>query len=94
MTFLGSVPACAASYENYEIINSYPWLELAKQSFGLSHFQRTPAIQPSRFDERRFLSILGMAVKHAYNSVMSCEDALKQAQAQYEANAAEITSLY
>ena len=91
MTLLGSVPACRESYENYEIINTYPWLELAKDSFGLSHYRRTPDMQYVRFDERRFLSILGVAVKNAYSGVVSPEEALLLAKKQYEANAAEIT---
>jgi hypothetical protein len=48
-------------------------------------------MQYVRFDERRFLSILGVAVKNAYSGVVSPEEALLLAKKQYEANAAEIT---
>lgn len=92
MTLLGSVPACKQSYENYEIVNTYPWLELAKDSFSLSHYQRTPQPNKGRFDERRFLSILGMAVKNAFSGVVSPQEALRSAQTQYEAMAREITA--
>ncbi len=54
---LGSVSACRKAYENYEIIDTYPWLELAKDSFALSANRRTPYKDFAPFDERRFLGI-------------------------------------
>ncbi len=91
MTLLGSVPACRETYENYEIINTYPWLELAKDSFSLSRYRRTPDMEHLRFDERRFLSILGMAVKLAYSGGFSSEEAMSLAQQRFEKEAGEIT---
>lgn len=36
-TLLGSVSPCRKSYDNYEILNTFPWLNLAKDGFGLAH---------------------------------------------------------
>ena len=81
---LGSVSACGKSYENYEIIDSYPWLDLAKDSFALSANQRTPFTDFSPFDERRFLGILGLEVKNAYIGALSSAEALEKARKTYE----------
>lgn len=80
---LGSVSANAKSYENYEIIDSYPWLELARKSFALSRNRRTPYQDFSPFDERRFLGILGLEVKNAYSGAISSAEALEKARSAY-----------
>jgi multiple sugar transport system substrate-binding protein len=82
--FLGSVSACKKSYENYEIIDSYPWLDLAKDCFALSANKRTPYEDFSPFDERRFLGILGLEIKNAYNEAISSSEALEKAKKSYE----------
>ena len=83
-TLLGSVSPCRKSYDNYEILNTVPWLNLAKDGFGLAHGRRTPEFSTQPFDERSFLSIIGMAVKNAYSQVMTPEDALNYAQKLYD----------
>ena len=57
---------------------------LAKDGFGLAHGRRTPEFSTQPFDERSFLSIIGMAVKNAYSQVMTPEDALNYAQKRYD----------
>lgn len=83
-TLLGSVSPCKKSYENYEIVNSYPWLNFAKDSFVMAKGRRVPELSGFPFDERRFLSIIGMAVKNAYSNVQSPTVALEQAQKMYD----------
>ena len=83
-TLLGGVSPCRKSYDNYEILNTFPWLNLAKDGFGLAHGRRTPEFSTQPFDERSFLSIIGMAVKNAYSQVMTPEDALNYAQKRYD----------
>lgn len=83
-TLLGSVSPCKKSYDNYEILNTFPWLNLAKDGFHLAHGRRTPEFSNQPFDERSFLSIIGMAVKNAYSQVMSPEAALEYAQKLYD----------
>ncbi|MDR1903425.1 MAG: extracellular solute-binding protein [Treponema sp.] len=90
-TLLGSVPPCRESFDNYEIIDAYPWLELSGESFSRSNCRRTPSGGSAPFDERYFLSILGLEVKNAVNGAVSPEKALENAQASYEAAAAAIT---
>ena len=81
---LGSVSACGKAYENYEIIDTFPWLELAKDCFALSTNRRTPFADFAPFDERRFLGILGLEVKNAYIGALSSAEALEKAQKAYE----------
>lgn len=83
MTLLGSVSPCQKTYENFEVVDTYPWLTLSKESIATSRTNRTPQKEGSHFDERRFLGILGMAVNNAYNAVMSEKDALAFAQETY-----------
>ena len=83
-TLLGSVSPCKKSYDNYEILNTFPWLNLAKDGFILARGRRTPEFSTQPFDERSFLSIIGMAVKNAYSQVMTPEDALNYAQKLYD----------
>ncbi|WP_186423306.1 extracellular solute-binding protein [Lacrimispora celerecrescens] len=82
-TLLGSVSPCKKSYENYEIVNSYPWLNFAKDCFVMARGRRVPELSGFPFDERRFLSIIGMAVKNAYSNVQSPKVALDHAQKMY-----------
>lgn len=83
-TLLGSVSPCKKSFDNYEILNTFPWLNLAKDGFSLAHGRRTPEFSNQPFDERSFLSIIGMAVKNAYSQVMTPKDALNYAQTLYD----------
>lgn len=83
MTLLGSVSPCKRTYENYEVIDTYPWLTLSKDAINTSVTVRTPGEDDTKFDERRFLSILGMAVNNAYNAAMTEAEALAFAQGIY-----------
>ena len=83
---LGSTSPCRLTYENYEVINSFPWMNLAKKCFPLSKGERIPRDTGLPFDERKFLSILGLAVKNAYSGVAAPEEALSQAQEQLAAH--------
>jgi multiple sugar transport system substrate-binding protein len=90
-TLLGSVPPCRESFDNYEIIDAYPWLELSGESFSRSNCRRTPSGGNAPFYERHFLSILGLEVKNAVNGAISAEKALENAQKAYEAATAVFT---
>lgn len=78
--FMGSVSPCAASYENYEIVNMYPWLREIPGSFAAAQGRRTPPGLEFPFDERRFMSIIGMAVKNAYSGALPPQQAMDYAQ--------------
>lgn len=83
-TVLGSVSPCKLSYDNFDIITSYPWLDCAKEGFINARGQRVPKFINKPFDERKFLSILGMAVKNTYSGVQSASNALANAQRMLE----------
>lgn len=83
MTLLGSVSPCRKTYENYEVLDTYPWLALSRDCISLSHTNRIPPNRSTHFDERRFLNILGMAVSNAISGTMSAEEALSFASQAY-----------
>lgn len=76
MTLLGSVSPCWKTYENYEVLDTYPWLALSRDCISLSHTNRIPPNLCTHFDERRFLSVLGMATCNAISGTMGAEEAL------------------
>ncbi len=83
-TLLGSVSACKGTYDNYEIVDTFPWLNLVKDSFVLSQGKRLPSSTHLPFDERRFLNIIGMAVKNSYSGARQAKEALDIAQEMFE----------
>lgn len=83
-SLLGSTSPCKQSYSNYEIVNNFPWMNLVKKSFSSAKGNRIPQDINLPFDERRFLGILGMAVKNSYLNICTPEDALLKAQQQME----------
>lgn len=80
MTLLGSVSPCTKTYENYQVIDTYPWLSMSQKCFSTSDVQRWPKHTMQRFDERRFLSILGVNVMQAINGTVDAQTALQNAQ--------------
>lgn len=79
MTLLGSVSPCEKTYSNYEVLDTYPWLGLSHKCIAQSKINRIPAQKVNCFDERRFLSILGMAVNNTYNETATAQEALTYA---------------
>lgn len=77
---LGGVSSCKKTYDNYEVINTFPWLTLTKDCFSYASGKRQPEEITTPFDERKFLGILGMAIKTAHSGAMSPLDALRHAQ--------------
>ena len=86
LTYLGSAPAQKRTYENYSLLDSYPWLSLASESFSFAQGYRRPRGDLTPFDERTFLNIIGVAVKNACRGIQSPEQALDWAQAEYNRN--------
>ena len=79
-TLFGGVSPCNASYDNYSIINSYPWLNLARSCFTAAQGRRVPPEKQFPFDERRFMSIVGMAVKNTFSSALTPQASMDYAQ--------------
>ena len=71
------------TYENYEVLDTYPWLALSRDCISLSHTNRIPPSLRTHFDERRFLSILGTAVNNAISGTIDAAQALSFATQAY-----------
>ena len=80
MAALGSVSPCAKTYNKYDIIDVFPWLELSKDCFSKSHTRRIPADSDKAFDEIKFLNIVGMAVENVLMGFLPVEESLNRAQ--------------
>ena len=80
MAALGSVSPCVKTYNKYDIINTFPWLEFSKDCFSLSRTKRLPETNPKPFDEKRILNIIGSAVKNVTSGLLTVEEALTRAQ--------------
>lgn len=83
-TLLGGISPCKASAENYEIVNSYPWLKLVNHCFTSDHGRRVPPGSTVPFDERRFIGLIGMTVMNAYSGALSPKEAMDRAQAMFD----------
>ena len=66
-----------------ELWSTLPWLKLSRHCFPISKGNRLPAELSVPFDERKFLSILGLAVKNAYTGIVTPKEALSDAQMQF-----------
>lgn len=80
MAALGSVSPCSKTYEIYEIVDAFPWLELAKDCFLLSKTARLPADDLRPFDEKKFLNIIGTITKNVLAGMIEVEEAMEKAQ--------------
>lgn len=80
LAVLGSTSPCRKTYEIYDIVNAFPWLELSKDCFAMSETRRLPPETTIPFNERKFLSILGTAVKNVMAGIMEPVTALELAQ--------------
>lgn len=83
MTFLGGVSPCIRTYDNYEVVDTYPWLALSKASIEKSNTEVVPPNYPGHFDERGFNRVLGSAVNNVISGIMTVEQAITHAQEAY-----------
>lgn len=84
MTLLGSVSPCRETYDNYQIIDTYPWLAMSRECFERSDAHRLPHETASGFNERQFLGILGIQVINAINHTCGVQQALENATRLYQ----------
>lgn len=70
-------------YENRDITNLFPWLEACQTSFSYGT-RRIEHTGYQNFSEKRFETILGVAVRSATTGIVSAKEALDYAQAQAE----------
>jgi multiple sugar transport system substrate-binding protein len=86
MTSMGSVSPCKAVYENYGIIDNYPWLSIAKDCFSLSRTNYIPPNHCGIFDETKFLNSIAMAVHAVFNGISGVSEALGKIRIKEPAN--------
>ena len=80
MAALGSVSPCIKTYDKYDIMKTFPWLEYAEKCFSLSQTKRLPDDDGRPFDEKKFGNIVGSAVKNVMTGILSTEESLNRAQ--------------
>ena len=80
MAALGSVSPCSKTYDKYDIMKTFPWLEYSKKCFSLSNTKRLPDEDGRPFDEKKLVNILGSAVKNVMAGLLGTEEALERAQ--------------
>lgn len=83
-TLLGGASACKQTYENYELIDTFPWLSLVEKSF--ENMGKSAQAQNSihLLDEHRLLRSIGAAVKAAFAGTVPPGEALTIAKEEYE----------
>lgn len=80
-TLLGGLSPCISSYNNRDIIEMYPWLSAARQSFPSAQ-RRGNSGYYKNFSELQLENILASQIQSAVLGVCSAGEALRQAQAQ------------
>lgn len=83
LTLLGGLSPNRSIYENRDITNLFPWLEACQTSFSYGT-RRIEHTGYQNFSEKRFETILGVAVRSATTGIVSAKEALDYAQAQAE----------
>lgn len=86
VALLGGASACTKTYENFEIVEAYPWLSLAKEGFSPLKGLRQPPGNPQPFNERKLLNIIAYAVRKVCDNSFTQPEALHYMQKEYEKN--------
>lgn len=93
LTLLGGVSPCLSVYDNYELLQMYPWLDIALKNLKYGNRREMLKVNGKFIEEYEFEHILGVAVKNTILDVIPAEEALAYAQKrikalieQYQAN--------
>lgn len=78
-TMLGGLSPCKTVYNNCDVMELYPWLSAAKQSFPIGQ-RRINNNYYNNFSEITLEKIISTAVKNAIMGIMTVDEALKYAQ--------------
>lgn len=76
MAALRGVSPCMKTYDIYEIVDVFPWMELSKECFSLSRTRRLPIDVNKPFDEKKFVRIIGGMIKNVCANVVKPENAI------------------
>lgn len=86
ITLLGGSSPCKKTYENYKIIDSYPWLENAREGLKNIRGFRKPPESSAPFNEHKMLNILAMAIRNMLSNTFTVEMALSYIQKEFESS--------
>ncbi len=79
-TLLGGISPCASVYKNYELLEMFPWLNSAVQSYSIGRRREMWENNGNIVEEYKFEHTLGISIKSALLGVISEEEAMLNAQ--------------
>ncbi len=91
VALLGGNPVSRDTLTNYEVIETYPWMEMLSTGFTSALGQRTPSQDNAPFNDHKFVNLLGNAVWACWYDDVSPRDALRQAYDRYCSERTEYT---
>lgn len=83
VALFGGNPVSQATQTNYEVIETYPWMEVLFQGLTQPLGQRTPSRDNAPFNDHKFMNLLGNAVWSCWYDGLSVKEALLSAHNQY-----------
>nr|WP_321262471.1 extracellular solute-binding protein [uncultured Sphaerochaeta sp.] len=83
VSLFGGNPITQSVGTNYEVIETYPWMEVLSHGFSQPLGQRTPTSHRDPFNDHRFMNLLGNAVWSCWYDGLSAKRALSNAYTTY-----------
>lgn len=83
VSLLGGNLVTKATLTNYEVIETYPWMEMLSTGFHQALGQRTPSLDNAPFHDHKFMHLLGRAVWACWYDNTPIKQALKSAHQSY-----------
>lgn len=83
VALLGGNPITSDTLENYEVIETYPWMEMLSTGFTQALGQRTPTKDNAPFNDHKFANLLGKAVWSCWYDGVDPKQALADAYRRY-----------
>jgi multiple sugar transport system substrate-binding protein len=83
VALLGGNPITQETLTNYEVIETYPWMEMLATGFSKALGQRVPSADNAPFNDHKFVALLGKAVWSCWFDYVKPKEALKSAYHQY-----------
>ena len=84
IAFFGGMTACQSVYENYEVIDKYPWLSVFPEIYAAKPPIRKPLDSHIRINEQQLLNIIGFSIRNVLTGTMTEQEALKYACQTYQ----------
>lgn len=83
VALLGGNPITKDTLTNYEVIETYPWMEMLATGFTKALGQRVPSSNHAPFNDHKFVALLGSAVWSCWFDGAAPREALRKAHRQY-----------